>query len=430
MPTTKKRAMTKKTTRKTARRKAKKPKIALSARKVYLLSGVIVFLCAVSLVCSVLFANHAAGSSSVSAPAQSVVQESASAPVVAENATAPQQKISASQQKISTVQQKTTATQQNATAVQQKTSAVRQNETTAQQKTFATQQNATAVQQKSSANQQKTTSAAKTIAPPSPSNGIASAKPDKTPPAPAQPQPTEIKSPFAIPPAKNGATLVFVIDDAGLHLENVKKYTALPFPIAIAVLPRLSQSKECAAEIRRAKKELMLHQPMQAHTYPGGKIPDPGPGAILPDMSTAEIALAIKQNLDELGPDVKGFNNHEGSLITENGIKMGAVLEVALEREVYFVDSRTTSHSAVPQAALERDMRYLARFAPFLDNKIDRDAMLSELYKGLAVANKDGYAIIIGHVDKSVHILPQLLTEIYPYLVQQGYHFATPSMLR
>lgn len=244
------------------------------------------------------------------------------------------------------------------------------------------------------------------------------------------PQIQEIpKKLFDVPQAKAGARICFVIDDAGSSTANVKRYTSLPFPITIAVLPKLAQSAECAQAVRSAGKELILHQPMQAHNYPDGRTPDPGPGAILPDMDSFEVARTIKSNLDSLGGGVKGFNNHEGSLITENYVKMSAVVEVAVERGIYFLDSRTTSSSAVPQVALERDVGYLARFAPFLDNDVNRASMLEMLYKGLEVANKNGYAVIIGHVDKSVNVLPQLLSDIYPYLVQAGYRITVPSKL-
>ncbi|MBO4320521.1 MAG: divergent polysaccharide deacetylase family protein [Treponema sp.] len=245
-----------------------------------------------------------------------------------------------------------------------------------------------------------------------------------------QPQIQEIpKKLFDVPQAKPGTRICFVIDDAGANLGNLKRYTSLPFPITIAVLPKLAQSSECAQAVRSSGKELILHQPMQAHDYTSGTTPNPGPGAILPDMSTFEIAQTVKENLDSLGGGVKGINNHEGSLITENFIKMNAVFEVAVERGIYFLDSRTTSSSSVPQVAMEHDTVYLARYAPFLDNEISRSSMLEMIYKGLETANKNGYAVMIGHVDKSVNVLPQLLSDIYPYLVQAGYTVTVPSRL-
>ena len=55
--------------------------------------------------------------------------------------------------------------------------------------------------------------------------------------------------------------------------------------------------------------------------------------------------------------------------------------------------------------------------------------MVKQLYKGLDVANKNGYAVIIGHVDKDVKVLPDLLNDVYPYLVKAGYVITTPSKL-
>ena len=232
-----------------------------------------------------------------------------------------------------------------------------------------------------------------------------------------------------IPKAAPGAKVCFVLDDGGLHAENVKKYASLPFPLTVAVLPRLAESEECARTVLSSGKELILHQPMQAHDYPDGKTPNPGPGAILPGMSMDEAASVILENLESLGAKTAGFNNHEGSLITEDAELMGAVLSVAQDEKILFIDSRTTSQSAVPNVAESMGMRYLGRFAPFVDNEIDRNTMLEMILKGLDVANRDGYAIIIAHVDKSAEILPSLLQELYPKLVEAGYTLTTPSKL-
>lgn len=238
---------------------------------------------------------------------------------------------------------------------------------------------------------------------------------------------TEVqKSPFLIPPAQNNATLVFIIDDAGLNVEYTKKYATLPFPITIAVLPKLAHSKDCAYVVRSNGKELILHQPMQSLNHNL----DPGPGKISVDMSFAEISSIVNENLAEIGPGVKGLNNHEGSEVTEDVLRIGAVLDVCQQNGIYFLDSRTTANTQAPQAALERDMKIYEKSGPYIDNVVSRQAMLAEIYKSLEVANKKGCAIVIGHVDKSVNILPALLLEMYPYIKAAGYRFATPSTLR
>lgn len=232
--------------------------------------------------------------------------------------------------------------------------------------------------------------------------------------------------PFLIPPAQNGATLVFVIDDAGMNAEYTKRYASLPFPLTIAVLPKLLHSKDCAYIVRSSGKELILHQPMQSLNHNL----DPGPGKISVDMSFSQISSIINENLAEIGPGVKGLNNHEGSEVTEDVLRIGAVLDVCLENKIYFLDSRTTANTKAPQAALERDMTIFEKSGPYIDNIVLREAMLKEIYKSLEAANKNGSAIVIAHVDKSAEILPKLLEQMYPYLLKAGYRFATPSTLR
>jgi len=232
--------------------------------------------------------------------------------------------------------------------------------------------------------------------------------------------------PFLIPPAQNGATLVFVIDDAGMNAEYTKRYASLPFPLTIAVLPKLLHSKDCAYIVRSSGKELILHQPMQSLNHNL----DPGPGKISVDMSFSQISSIINENLAEIGPGVKGLNNHEGSEVTEDVLRIGAVLDVCLENKIYFLDSRTTANTKAPQSALERDMTIFEKSGPYIDNIVSREAMLKEIYKSLEAANKNGSAIVIAHVDKSAEILPKLLEQMYPYLLKAGYRFATPSTLR
>lgn len=236
-----------------------------------------------------------------------------------------------------------------------------------------------------------------------------------------------LKNPrFDIPKAVNGATVVIVIDDAGRSVENVKRYAALPFPLTIAVLPRLANSRECAQISRNLGKEVILHQPMQSVNHNL----DPGPGKISVDMSFSEISSIVKENLASLGPGVKGMNNHEGSEVTGDVLRIGAVLDACLENRIYFLDSRTTAQTKAPQAALERDMTIFEKAGPYIDNELSREKMLERLYETLRYANNHGHAIVIGHVDKSVNILPDLLSEMYPYMRAAGYRFATPSTLR
>ncbi len=228
---------------------------------------------------------------------------------------------------------------------------------------------------------------------------------------------------FNFPQAVNSAQLVFVFDDGGQNLEHLKKFLALPFPITVAVLPQITHSRESAEMVRKSGNELILHQPMQALN---AKV-NPGPGAITPQMTEDEIMSVLFQNINELG-QIAGMNNHEGSAITADAEKMSVVLKAASENGIYFLDSRTNSESKVPYVASELGYSYYERNI-FLDNTKKRADILAELNKGLGIANKNGVAIMIGHV-WSADVLPDLLNEIYPELKQKGYTFTTVSNSR
>ena len=224
-----------------------------------------------------------------------------------------------------------------------------------------------------------------------------------------------------IPQAVGSPVLVFVFDDGGQNISHLKKFLALPFPITVAVLPGLAHSKESAELVRKAAgKELMLHQPMQALN---AKV-NPGPGAITPDMRMYDIEQTLRKNIEELGP-VAGLNNHEGSRIMENIVQTGTVLDYAAANGIFFLDSRTTAATQAPQAALERDMKIYIRDI-FLDNKETKEEVLAELAKGLAIANRKGYCIMIGHV-WSAGLIPPILEALYPELVKKGYRFSVVS---
>ena len=222
------------------------------------------------------------------------------------------------------------------------------------------------------------------------------------------------KSETTVKPTKNGK-LVFVFDDAGHNMTQLKPFLSMPFPITVAILPKLAYSKEAAVALRNAGVCSILHQPMQAVNLSV----DPGPGAIKPEMYSYEIEEIVKENLAEVGP-VIGLNNHEGSLITASQSDIGTVLDVCKEKGIIFLDSRTNSESKARQAALERGMTILERDI-FLDNIQEKSEIISMVNKGLEIADKKGYVIMIGHV--WCKDLAKILSDMYPNLKAQGYNF-------
>ncbi|MCR4939552.1 MAG: divergent polysaccharide deacetylase family protein [Treponemataceae bacterium] len=229
------------------------------------------------------------------------------------------------------------------------------------------------------------------------------------------------KPAVTVTPASDGAKLVFVFDDAGHNLNQLKPFLELPFDCVIAVLPALPHSGDAASAAREAGKQVILHQPMQAVNLST----DPGPSAIKPDMHTYEIEALVKKNLAEVGP-VSGVNNHEGSLITATQSAIGAVLDVCKEEGIFFLDSRTNAETKAPLAARERGMTIYERDI-FLDNTQSREDIIAMINKGLAVADKKGHAIMIGHIWSDG--LAAIIEELYPQLLAKGYVFTDLSGL-
>ena len=440
----------KRATKRTARPKAKKPKVVLAKNKVALFCALISGICVLALALSV-FLNieekvqaqetvqtaQIAQAEKKAEPVKETPQKQKT-PVAQTQPTQPKKQAPAAQSVQSQpVKQATSQTAKPSANEPKKAEPSKTAKQTAVAQTKQTQPSQTkpqtpvkTVSQSQAKSAQASTPAASTQkttnAPTTPQTTSAHVASAKTPAQTEQIQKQVPKNRFDIPPASNGATIVIIIDDAGRSAENTKRYAALPFPITIAVLPKLPQTRACADVIRAAGQEVILHQPMQSMNL---KL-DPGSGKITENMSSYEIAAVVKENLAELGPGVKGMNNHEGSLITSNVIKIGTVLDVCDEMGVYFLDSRTTAATKAPQAALERDMHIFEKAGPYLDNDIDRAKMLERMRETLAYANRHGRAIVIGHVDKSVKILPDLLAEMYPEMKAAGYRFATPSMLK
>lgn len=322
----------------------------------------------------------------------------------------------AAQQKTSTVpqQQADFATQQQTASSQEKAPAAKKTTPAAQPAPHSPAAASATASHTASAVQKGTAQKEKPAVHPAPQKNIVLEKPavpdkkkavQKVQPA-AKPEKPRKRAPYA-------GNLTFVFDDAGHNLDQLEYFLRLPFPCTIAVLPGLRYSSESARRIRKAGKQVILHQPMQSvdlHI-------NPGPGAVTPGLSAEQIKNIVRKNLEEIWP-VAGMNNHEGSLMTADEAAMSAVLDVVAEKHIFFLDSRTTARSVVAKVAKEKNMAVWER-AIFIDNDKSRAAMETQIKKGLSIARQKGSAIMIGHVFTVE--LAELLTEMYPALIEDGF---------
>ena len=196
-------------------------------------------------------------------------------------------------------------------------------------------------------------------------------------------------------PGSSLPRLALVIDDFGyVAPERVTRICELPIPMTLSVLPFLLYSKE-SAEIGHAHgKGVMLHLPMEPVGYPRAGL-DPGPGAILHDLSEAEDRQRVRAALEDI-PYREGLNNHMGSRITTDRQRMTWVLEEARAQHVFFVDSRTEKDSVAFEVARELHIPAVQRKV-FLDDDKSFEAMAGQWNRAVDLARKEGEVLVIGH---------------------------------
>ena len=186
------------------------------------------------------------------------------------------------------------------------------------------------------------------------------------------------------------AKVAIIIDDIGYQKAD-PLLIQLPYALTFAVMPFAPQSQQMAELAARQQKEIMLHMPMEAvaqnHLL--------GKGALRRQMSKTQVQQALHQALAQV-PQAIGVNNHMGSLYTSLPQQMDWTMQVMAERGLYFIDSKTTSRSAVAQATHAYQIKSRSRDI-FLDNDKSHAALDKQFNQLIKLAKQQGSAIAIGH---------------------------------
>lgn len=186
------------------------------------------------------------------------------------------------------------------------------------------------------------------------------------------------------------AKVAIIIDDIGYQKAD-PQLIKLPYALTFAVMPFTPQGSQMAALAASRQKEVMLHMPMEAvaqnHLL--------GKGALRQTMTQHQVRTALQQALAEV-PQAVGINNHMGSLYTSLAEPMDWTMQLVAEHQLYFIDSKTTSRSAVPAAAARHGIASRSRDI-FLDNNKAYAAIDQQFNQLMSLAKRQGSAIAIGH---------------------------------
>jgi polysaccharide deacetylase 2 family uncharacterized protein YibQ len=222
--------------------------------------------------------------------------------------------------------------------------------------------------------------------------------------------------------SQNDAThrgdIALILDDVGFDHQPLAGAMAIDPNLSFAILPNSDYALAAAGTLHGGGFELLCHLPMEPIGYPRKS---PGPNAVLTSMTDEEIARTTRANVGAI-PNIRGVNNHMGSLATSDRRVMTTVLG-ALPKGLYFIDSRTAGTSIAGKVAREMDIPTASR-SVFLDDVQNEAAVRQQLARLAEAAHSHGVAVGIGHM---YPVTMRVLTEEVPHLRAEGFRFVRAS---
>lgn len=203
---------------------------------------------------------------------------------------------------------------------------------------------------------------------------------------------------FSVPeeraPLKKEPTnkVAIIIDDLGYSLETIREICSLKVPLTVSVLPYSPLARETAWIAYQNGLEVMLHLPLESVNDTENNDIE---GLIHSRMSREEIERMLDSNLEQV-PYIKGVNNHMGSKITANRSLMNIILRRLTDKDLFFVDSRTSGRSVAYKVAQSLGIPSAFRNV-FLDGEIQEKYIQKKLIELFRFAQKKGKAVGIGH---------------------------------
>ncbi len=223
----------------------------------------------------------------------------------------------------------------------------------------------------------------------------------------------------AFPENTTPARIAIIIDDIGYQLSQGKRSIDLPGAVTLAIIPFTPNAQRLAKLGHASGKELMLHAPMANETG----VPMEA-GALNASMSKEVFTKRVKDSLNSL-PHISGLNNHMGSLLTQQKQPMSWLMDELKQRQLYFVDSRTSANSLAWQSAQEKGLPSLKRDI-FLDHERSIEFIDAQFQRLIKIAQKNGQAIGIGHPYPETL---SYLNERLPTLAQHNVELVSVSSL-
>jgi hypothetical protein len=216
-----------------------------------------------------------------------------------------------------------------------------------------------------------------------------------------------------------GPQLAIVIDDLGNDRAQADSLFRLAYPLTISVLPHEANSSEIAEEAHRRGYQVMLHLPMASNAGNKDEAIELHPGMRSPAVEKTFDAML------ETVPFAAGVNNHEGSLGTADQQLMDELMPMLHQRNLFFIDSRTTAATVAETSAHAASVATTGRNV-FLDDDQSVPAIRKQFELAIRDAREKGSALAIGHPHPETL---EVLNEMLPKSERRGVRLVYASEL-
>ena len=220
-------------------------------------------------------------------------------------------------------------------------------------------------------------------------------------------------------PDEERPKIALIVDDVGYDLERALELLNLRRTMTISIFPKLKYSRHIAEVAHDMGYEVMMHLPME----PGEKLRR-NPGFITLEMTEKEIRWVLDRNFRSV-PFLVGVNNHQGSKMTRDPEAMARVMKYLAQKDVFFIDSRTTSDSIAYKTAKAFGLR-AAENDVFLDNEKEVEYIKQRVEVLMQEARRKGKAIGVCHVHPAT---TQALSQMFPVIDEEGFELVFASEL-
>jgi len=219
-----------------------------------------------------------------------------------------------------------------------------------------------------------------------------------------------------------GPYFSIVIDDFGFSRSIADEYKDISLSLTWSIIPFQTHSAYAAELAEESGIPYMVHMPMSAV---GDKKWSEKKGVIDTGMSAETVTLILRKAMASL-PGAMGMNNHRGSRATKDEKIMEMVMTELAATSLFFLDSRTISSSVAYNTALEKGVP-AAFCSVFLDHESSEEFMEKHFRRGLAIAEKKGWVVMIAHTRSAT---VDFLKKKSGIPLEKGRYVTMPELIR